>query len=81
MSLIINRNQKWHLCEFSDNQVSDAETKVLGNSVKCSFKNVRFLIEPLIEEVKTVVLEKIEFEHYDETLKKAFSDTFGRPGI
>ena len=50
------------LMEILDNQDFDARINIKGFSIKSSSTGVRFSIETLIDEIKTVVPEKSQFE-------------------
>ena len=64
MSIQINQN-KWYFSAISNSKDFEAKMKNNDFSIECFPKKVVFSIETLIEEIKAVSPEKLEFEIWD----------------
>ena len=58
--------------EFSDFYDSDASIKINDVLIECSSKKVRLSVETLMEGIKAVVSEKLQFENRDKSKLKDF---------
>ena len=69
------------LMEISDNRDFDARININGFPTKSSSTGVRLSIETLIDEIKTIVAEKSQFEQRDILIRMALFRNFEIRGL
>ena len=62
-SLKIERIKRVYFLEFQDSQGSDANFQILGVAGEPSSKSVKVSIDILINEIKSVVSDKFDFDY------------------
>ena len=67
--------------KFSHYQVSDEQKKFNNFSIDHCFTSLKLLIETLMEEIKSVAMEKNKFQFADSTFLTSFFGVFGHSVI
>ena len=77
----VSHFEKQFFLKFSNYQDSDAKPKMTYFEIKSTITSVRILIQTMVEEVKLVVMLKVEFEFEHKSNLLASFGLFGRSKI